>query len=288
VSAVILDGRALSRQRNQALKARVGELKRPPGLAVVLVGEDPASQVYVKRKGVVAERLGFVHRQVDLPAGTSLDAIQGVVHELNGAPEIDGILVQLPLPGGLDGRAVTECIDPDKDADGLTTASVGRLAQGRPLMRPCTPFGVMRLLEAGGIELSGRRACVVGRSNLVGRPMAMLLEQANATVTVCHSRTCDLEVLLRDSDVVVAAVGQPEMVRGSWIKPGATVVDVGIHRRADGSLVGDVAFAEVVEVAGAITPVPGGVGPMTIAMLMENTFRAAVRRQGASEALLPA
>ncbi len=288
MSAVILDGRALSRQRNQALKARVGELQRPPGLAVVLVGEDPASQVYVKRKGVVAERLGFVHRQVDLAASTSLDAIQSVVHQLNEAPEIDGILVQLPLPGGLDGRAVTECIDPDKDADGLTTASVGRLAQGRPLMRPCTPFGVMRLLEAGGIELSGRRACVIGRSNLVGRPMAMLLEQANATVTVCHSRTCDLEAVLRDSDLVVAAVGRPEMVRGSWIKPGATVVDVGIHRRDDGSLVGDVAFAEVVEVAGAITPVPGGVGPMTIAMLMENTFRAAVRRQGASEALLPA
>jgi methylenetetrahydrofolate dehydrogenase (NADP+)/methenyltetrahydrofolate cyclohydrolase len=287
VSARILDGRALGRARNKALRQRVPQLERPPGLAVVLVGEDPASQVYVKRKGVVAERLGFVHRQITLPADTELSFLRDEVRRLNRDPSIDGILVQLPLPNGLDGRAVTECIDPDKDADGLTTASVGRLAQGRPKMRPCTPFGVMRLLEQGGIELSGKRACVLGRSNLVGRPMAMLLEQANATVTVCHSRTCDLPTIVADSDVVVAAVGQPEMVRGEWIRPGATVIDVGIHRRDDGSLVGDVAFDEAVQVAGAITPVPGGVGPMTIAMLMENTFRAAVWRQGASESLLP-
>ena len=287
MSAQRLDGRALARKRNQALKARVPELERPPGLAVVLVGEDPASQVYVRRKGVVADRIGFHHVQVDIDAATPLEHIQAEVRRLNDDPAIDGILVQLPLPGGQDGRAVTECIAPAKDADGLTTASIGRLAQGRPLMRPCTPFGVMRLLAAGGIDPTGKRAVVIGRSNLVGRPMAMLLEQANATVTLCHSRTCDLPALVGQADIVVAAIGRAEHVRGSWLKPGSTVVDVGMNRLDDGRLVGDVAFDEAAEVAGAITPVPGGVGPMTIAMLMENTFRAAVLRQGASEALIP-
>lgn len=287
MSARVLDGRALARRCNQALKARVGSLERPPGLAVVLVGEDPASQVYVRKKGVVAERLGFVHRQIDLPADTPLAAIQQVVRDLNADAAIDGILVQLPLPGGLDGRAVTECIHPDKDADGLTTASIGRLAQGRPLARPCTPFGVMRLLGEAGVELQGARACVIGRSNLVGRPMAMLLEQANATVTLCHSRTRDVRSIVAASDIVVAAAGQPELVRGDWVKPGSVVIDVGIHRRGDG-LVGDVAYDEVAAVAGAVTPVPGGVGPMTIAMLMENTFRASAVRQGASLEGLPA
>lgn len=282
-----LDGRALAKSRNQALKALVPRLPRAPGLAVVLVGEDPASQVYVRRKGVVADRIGFRHVQVDLPADTDLPAIQQAVRELNDDEAIDGILVQLPLPAGRDGRKVTECIHPTKDADGLTTASIGRLAQGRPLMRPCTPFGVMRLLAAGEVVTSGKRAVVVGRSNLVGRPMAMLLEQANATVTVCHSRTCDLPGLLREADIVVAAIGRPEHVRGEWLKPGCTVVDVGMNRLDDGRLVGDVAFDEAARVAGAITPVPGGVGPMTIAMLMENTFRASVLRQGASEALIP-
>jgi len=288
VTATLLDGRKLARARNKALKQLVPQLERPPGLAVVLVGSDPASQVYVRRKGVVAERLGFHHVQVDLPADTSIEQIQQRVRALDADPAIDGILVQLPLPGGKDGRAVTECISPDKDADGLTSASVGRLAQGRPRMRPCTPFGVMRLLASGSIDPSGARAVVIGRSNLVGRPMAMLLEQANATVTVCHSRTRDLRSLVADADIVVAAIGRAEYVRGDWLKPGCTVIDVGMNRLDDGRLVGDVAFEEAVEVAGAITPVPGGVGPMTIAMLMENTFRAAVWRQGASGDLIPA
>lgn len=282
----LLDGRALSVARNKALKGRVGMLERAPGLAVILVGADPASEVYVRRKGVVAERLGFVHRQLNLPADVAQSVLNATIDTLNADPAIDGILLQLPLPAGLDSKAAVERIDPDKDADGLTAASMGRLLQGRPVMLPCTPLGVMRLLQAGGVELEGARACVVGRSVLVGRPMALLLEQANATVTVCHSRTRDLQSIVEQSDVVVAALGKPEAIPGAWIRPGAVVVDVGINRLADGRLVGDVDFEGASARAGAITPVPGGVGPMTIAMLMENTFRASVRRQGAPAAAL--
>jgi methylenetetrahydrofolate dehydrogenase (NADP+)/methenyltetrahydrofolate cyclohydrolase len=284
--SALLDGRALSRARNKALKARVPSLARPPGLAVVLVGEDPASEVYVRRKGVVADRLGFVHRQINLPADVAPAVLDATIDTLNADPDIDGILVQLPLPAGLDGKGVVERIDPDKDADGLTTASMGRLLQGRPVMVPCTPLGVMRLIASAGISLEGASACVIGRSVLVGRPMAVLLEQANATVTLCHSRTRDLEAIVGRSDVVVAAIGRPEAIPGAWIREGATVIDVGINRLDDGRLVGDVAFESAAARAGAITPVPGGVGPMTIAMLMENTFRAAVHRQGADPALL--
>lgn len=279
--AEILDGAALAKSWNQAVADRVRGLARPPGLAVVLVGEDPASQVYVKRKGQVAHRLGFHHVQVDLPATTPLDEIVATVRRLDDDPAIDGILVQLPLPGGLDGRRVTEHIDPAKDVDGLTTANVGALAQGRPRLVPCTPAGVLRLLRASGAALEGAEAVVIGRSNLFGRPMAMLLEQANATVTVAHSRTRDLPGVVRRAEIVVAAVGRARMVGADWIRDGAVVIDVGINRLDDGSLCGDVDYDAVLPRCRAITPVPGGVGPTTIAMLMANTLQAAEARQSA-------
>jgi methylenetetrahydrofolate dehydrogenase (NADP+)/methenyltetrahydrofolate cyclohydrolase len=279
VTARLLDGNALSRQLNQALRQRVLALPFTPGLAVVLVGSDPASQVYVSRKGVVAGRVGFLHRQIDLPAETTQERLLEVVAELNGDEAIDGILVQFPLPAHLDAHAVLDAIAPEKDCDGLSAVNLGRLTQGRPGLVACTPKGVMRLIAESGLNPSGRHAVVLGRSNIVGRPMALLLEQANATVTVCHSRTPDVAEVVRRSDLVVAAVGIPELVRGDWLKPGAVVIDVGVNRLADGRLVGDVAFDEAVEVASAVTPVPGGVGPMTIAMLMENTCEAAVARR---------
>lgn len=278
--ARILDGRALSRSLNKALKLeRVPTLERAPGLAVVLVGEDPASQVYVRRKGIVAERLGFVHRQIDLPADTPQEQVIAVVEELNGDESIDGILVQLPLPDSIDALAVLDRIRSDKDVDGICISSIGRLSQGRANLVACTPLGVMKLLGESGVELSGKDAVVIGRSNIVGRPMAMLLEQANCTVTLCHSRTRNLEAVIRRSDVVVAAIGRPKMIPGEWIKEGAVVIDVGVNRLEDGSLCGDVDYDSAAERAAAITPVPGGCGPMTIAMLMENTFRASAARQ---------
>lgn len=279
MTARILDGRALSKRLNKALKFDVVPgLERIPGLAVVLVGGDPASQVYVRRKGVVAERLGIHHRQINLPKDTTQQTVIAQVDALNADPQIDGILVQLPLPSHLDETAVMDRISPVKDVDGFTVSSSGRLAQGRPTFVPCTPLGVMRLLEMSEVDLSGKQACVIGRSNIVGRPMAMLLEQANCTVTVCHSRTRDLEKIVGESDVVVAAIGRPKMIPGAWIKPGAVVIDVGINRLEDGSLCGDVDTESAMERAGAITPVPGGVGPMTIAMLMHNTVEASRRR----------
>lgn len=282
MSATILDGRELAKAWNKALAGRVGQLPRRPGLAVILVGSDPGSQVYVRKKGEVAERLGFVHRQIDLPAESSLDTIFQTIDALNADDTIDGILLQLPLPGGLDGRIATERIRPDKDVDGLTTANSGALAQGRPLLVPCTPQGVMRLLAHAGLALEGTEAVVIGRSNLFGRPMAMLLEQANATVTLAHSRTRDLRAVVQRAELVVAAVGRPEMVRADWVRDGAVVIDVGMNRLPDGRLMGDVAYDEVLPKARAITPVPGGVGPTTIAMLMANTFRASALRQGIS------
>jgi len=283
MTASRMDGRALSKQLNKALKARVASWTQRPGLAVVLVGSDPASQVYVRRKGVVAERIGFSHRQIDLPVDVDLDTVLATLAELNADPTVDGILVQLPLPKHLNEFEVVQAIDPAKDVDGLTLHNVGRLAQGMPSLVACTPQGVMELLAAQGVELSGKRAVVIGRSNIVGRPMAMLLEQANATVTVCHSRTADLPGEVGRADVVVAAVGRPEMVRGEWLKSGAVVIDVGINRLADGRLVGDAHYDSCAEVASAITPVPGGVGPMTIAMLMANTAKAAVARRQADQ-----
>ena len=284
MSARILDGAALGRAVQASIAAQVAGLPRKPGLAVVLVGADPASQVYVRRKGQVADQLGYLHRQIDLAAGASRAEILDVVHGLSEDPEVDGILVQFPLPRRDDELAVLDALPPEKDVDGFTRASMGLLAQGRPQLVACTPKGVMRLLAHGEVELAGKHAVVIGRSNIVGRPMAMLLEQANATVTVCHSRTPDVARHCREADVVIAAVGRPEMVRGAWIKPGAAVIDVGMNRlpSADGKgrLVGDVAYDEAAAVAGAITPVPGGVGPMTIAMLMENTLQAARARLG--------
>lgn len=280
MAATLLDGSALGKRLNKDLKRRAARLPRPPGLAVILVGADPASQVYVGRKGVVAGRIGFAHQQIDLPADTSQQALEAEVDRLATDDAVDGILVQMPLPGDLDASAVMDRIPAHKDVDGFTPPNTGLLSQGRAHLIACTPLGVMRLLEDAGVPLSGKQAVVIGRSNIVGRPQAMLLEQANCTVTVCHSRTPDVAAHVGRADVVVAAVGRAEMVRGDWVKPGAAVIDVGMNRLDDGRLVGDVAFDEVVEVAGWLTPVPGGVGPMTIAMLMENTYRAACAHQG--------
>jgi methylenetetrahydrofolate dehydrogenase (NADP+)/methenyltetrahydrofolate cyclohydrolase len=279
VSAALLDGKALAKRLNQEIvRPRAAALSRPPGLAVVLVGEDPASKVYVGRKGEVAARLGFHHRQITLPADTSEAALLAIVDALNEDPVIDGVLVQLPLPKHIDATRVLDRVSPDKDVDGFHPENAGRLSQGRPRFVPCTPFGVMRLLDDVKIPLAGRRALVVGRSNIVGRPMAQLLEQANATVTLAHSRTADLAGLVRQSEIVVAAIGRAEHIQGDWIQDGAVVVDVGMNRLEDGRLVGDVAFDAAAERAAWITPVPGGVGPMTIAMLMQSTLLSAERR----------
>lgn len=274
-----MDGRALAREMNIALKQTVADLEHRPGLAVVLVGEDPASQVYVRRKGVVAERLGIRHQQIDLDADVSMETLLATIDRLNEDPQVDGILVQLPLPKHLDANVVTDRIRADKDADGLHPLNVGQLGQGRPGLIPCTPHGVMLLLERTGVSLEGLHAVVLGRSNIVGRPMAMLLEQANCTVTVCHSRTRGVKDIVRTADVLVVAIGRPESVRGDWVKPGAVVVDVGINRLDDGRLVGDVAYDEAMQHADWVTPVPGGVGPMTIAMLMRNTVQASQTRR---------
>lgn len=280
MTATLLDGRAISKRLNAALAERVEAMPRPPGLAVILVGSDPASQVYVRRKGKVAERIGFVHQQHDLSPQVSQAELLDKVAAVAADPSIDGLLVQLPLPGHLDATAVMDAVPTSHDVDGFTPPNTGLLSQGRANLVACTPLGIMRLLQEADIALSGLEAVVIGRSNIVGRPMAMLLEQAGCTVTVCHSRTRDVAEHCRRADVVVAAVGVAEMIRGDWIKHGATVIDVGMNRLHDGRLVGDVAFDEVRKVAGAVTPVPGGVGPMTIAMLMENTWRASCRAQG--------
>jgi len=277
--AQILDGRTLARDSLLALKSRIAALPRPPGLAVIKVGEDPASAIYVRRKTRRAHRLGLYQPDgMHLPEETTQEVLLERIAALNTDSRIDGILVQLPLPAHIDSRRVLASIAPDKDVDGFHAINVGRLAQGQrsdDLMIACTPKGAMRLLQMSGVNLSGAEAVVVGRSNIVGRPMAWMLEQSNATVTVCHSRTVNLQSHIKRADVVVAAVGRPEMIRGSWIRPGAVVIDVGINRREDGSICGDVEFDVAVKRASAITPVPGGVGPMTIAMLMENTVIAA-------------
>ncbi|MCB9746343.1 MAG: bifunctional methylenetetrahydrofolate dehydrogenase/methenyltetrahydrofolate cyclohydrolase FolD [Alphaproteobacteria bacterium] len=278
----LLDGRALSRALNQgSVKPQAAALPRPPGLAVVLVGEDPASQVYVKRKGLVAGRLGFHHVQHTRPADTTQEELRALIDSLNADDAVDGILVQLPLPRHLDATELLDRIDPAKDVDGFHPVNVGRVAQGREGFVPCTPLGVMRMLEASELPLSGKEAVVVGRSNIVGRPMARLLEQSGCTVTVCHSRTRDLEAHVRRAEVLVVAIGRPEAIPGEWVREGAVVIDVGINRKDDGSLCGDVDFEGARVRAGWITPVPGGVGPMTIAMLMENTLTSAKKRLGA-------
>jgi methylenetetrahydrofolate dehydrogenase (NADP+)/methenyltetrahydrofolate cyclohydrolase len=276
--ARILDGRQLARESLLALRPRIRALARPPGLAVVRVGEDPASEIYVRHKNTRAEKLGFYQTEdLHFPATVTQARLLEVISTLNADARVDGILVQLPLPGHIDTTVVLATIDPGKDVDGFHEVNAGRLAQGRQegLLIPCTPKGAMRLIESSGFETKGAEAVVIGRSNIVGRPMAWLLEQANATVTVCHSRTLNVSGHVKRADIVVAAVGRPHVIKGSWIRPGAVVIDVGINRLEDGQIVGDVEYDIAVKRAGAITPVPGGVGPMTIAMLMENTVLAA-------------
>ena len=280
MTARVIDGRAVAAAMRTVLAARVAALPFQPGLAVVLVGDDPASSVYVRTKDRAAAAAGIAASTIRLPADTTEAALLAEVARLNADPAVDGILVQLPLPRGIRAAVVIDLIDPAKDVDGFNPQNAGLLAVGRPAMVPCTPLGVMKLLEAAGVVPAGQRALVLGRSTIVGRPLAALLTAADATVTVAHSRTHDLAAECRRADIVVAAIGRAEMVRGDWIAPGATVIDVGINRLADGRLVGDVAFAECAAVAGAITPVPGGVGPMTIACLLENTVTAALRRRG--------
>ena len=278
-AAHIIDGKAIAAVLRAEVAARVRAAGFTPGLAVILVGEDPASSVYVRTKDRAAREAGIDARTIRLGAETSQAHLLETIRALNDDPAIDGILVQLPLPRAIDPRAVIEAIDPAKDVDGFHPLNVGHLADGRPALVPCTPLGVMKLLHAAGIETAGARAVVLGRSAIVGRPMARLLLAADATVTIAHSRTRDLPGECRRADILVAAVGRPEMVKADWIQPGATVIDVGINRLPDGRLVGDVAFNACAAVAGAITPVPGGVGPMTVACLLENTLTAALRRR---------
>ncbi len=283
MAARIIDGKALAQRIRNGLADEAKVLTArgaQPGLAVVLVGEDPASQVYVRNKTKACVEAGFRTFDHKLPADLSEAALLELVGRLNADRDVDGILVQLPLPKHIDSKRVLLAIDPGKDVDGFHPENLGRLMLGEPRFVACTPFGVMKLLEEAGTVLAGASAVVVGRSNIVGKPMSMLLLQADATVTVCHSKTRDLPAVVRSADVLVAAVGRGEMIKGDWIKPGATVIDVGTNRKADGKLCGDVEFATAVERAGAITPVPGGVGPMTIAMLLSNTLLSARRRAG--------
>ena len=285
MTAQIIDGKAVAArvldEVASRVRARMANGARAPALATVLVGGDPASQVYVRNKREACRKTGIRSVPLELPADTLREQLMAEIDRLNADPEVDGILVQLPLPGHLDSDSVIERIHPDKDVDGFHPYNLGRLAQKRQhttaLLRPCTPYGVMKLLESAGVELRGARAVVVGASNIVGRPMALELLLADATVTVCNSKTRDLAGLVAQADIVVAGVGKPGFVKGEWIKPGAAVIDVGINRLPDGNLAGDVEFEVAKARAAFITPVPGGVGPMTVAMLMHNTLTACER-----------
>jgi len=281
MTARIIDGKAVAERHNAALRERVGARvaagKPQPGLAVVLLGTDAASQVYVRNKRRATEAAGMLSIEHDLPEATSEEALLALIDELNVDPTVHGILVQLPLPAHVDPERVTERIDPRKDVDGFHPYNIGRLVLKRPLLRPCTPYGCMRLLEETGESLVGKHAVIIGQSNIVGRPMALELLMARCTVTVCHSATRDLPGLVRQADIVVAGVGKARFVQGDWIKPGAIVIDVGINRLPDGKLCGDVDFESAAARAAWITPVPGGVGPMTIAMLLGNALAAAER-----------
>ena len=282
MTAAIIDGKAFAaglRARIATEVAALADRGIKPGLAVVLVGEDPASQVYVRSKGRMTVEVGMASFEHRLPETTPEAELLALIGRLNADPAVNGILVQLPLPRHMDEAAVINAISPEKDVDGFHILNVGRLATGQKAMVPCTPLGCLMLLRDRLGDLAGKRAVVIGRSNIVGKPMAQLLLRDNATVTVAHSRTADLPVLCREADILVAAVGRAEFVKGDWIKPGATVIDVGINRTEAG-LVGDVDFASALPVAGAITPVPGGVGPMTIACLLANTLTATARANG--------
>lgn len=279
--AEIIDGKKIALECRAAIKERVTEFTEkkgyPPGLGVILVGENAASKVYVKNKEIACKKAGIKSHHNALPAECSQGKLEETIDRLNDDPHVHGILLQLPLPGDLPGDEMLRRIRPEKDADGFHPMSAGLLAVGQPQYVPCTPKGVMVLLEKTGIDLSGKEAVVVGRSNIVGKPMAQLLLAQSATVTMTHSRTKDLAAHVARADVLVAAVGVPEMIRGEWIKPGATVIDVGMNRKEDGSLCGDVHYESAFERAAWITPVPGGVGPMTVAMLLQNTVDGAFR-----------
>lgn len=282
-AATLIDGKATSQTIRDEIQTQVTALKAhgiAPGLAVVLVGEDPASQVYVRNKDRAAQNVGIRAETHRLPATTTQAELLALVDALNADQAVHGILVQLPLPKGLDEMEVVRRIDPAKDVDGLHPANVAALVMGEPGLFPCTPAGCIELCDRYGIALEGKHAVVIGRSMLVGKPVAQMLLARNATVTIAHSRTANLAEVCRSADVIVAAVGRLGLVRGDWVKPGAAVIDVGINRKDDGKLAGDVAFDEVVDVAGAVTPVPGGVGPMTIALLLSNTVLAAKRQAG--------
>jgi methylenetetrahydrofolate dehydrogenase (NADP+) / methenyltetrahydrofolate cyclohydrolase len=278
MTATIIDGRAVAARVRSGVAQQVAEFTghtgRPPGLATILVGDDPASAIYVANKRTACAEAGIADRHRRLPADTSQAEVSELIEACNHDPEVSGILLQLPLPEGLDAASLTGLISPEKDVDGLTPISAGRLVQGTPGLRPCTPLGVIELLDAYGVELEGADAVVVGRSDLVGKPLAALLLARNATVTVCHSRTRDLASVCSRADVLIAAVGVPRLLGAEYVKPGAAVIDVGINRTEDG-LRGDVDFEPAAARAGLITPVPGGVGPMTIAMLLRNTVTAA-------------
>ncbi len=278
--ANIIDGNKIAQDIRNEVRQRALELKEQqeiiPGLAVVLVGEDPASQVYVGRKAKACAEVGFISREYKLPAATDEEKLLKIIHKLNKDKSIHGILVQLPLPKHISTENVIAAIDPNKDVDGFHPYNVGGLVTGTPQFVPCTPRGIMEMLARTGIELAGKEAVVVGRSNIVGKPIALLLLAQNATVTMCHSKTKDLPTVTGRADVLIAAIGKPHMIKANMVKEGAVVIDVGVNRLENGKLAGDVAFDEVAAKASYITPVPGGVGPMTIAMLMQNTLDAAL------------
>jgi methylenetetrahydrofolate dehydrogenase (NADP+)/methenyltetrahydrofolate cyclohydrolase len=288
MTASIIDGKAIAHQFREELKVRVARVKDlglTPGLAVVIVGDDPASKVYVRNKALACAAIGMHSEVHAMSADTSQAHLIQFVKTLNADDAIHGILVQLPLPNRMDSRAVIEAIAPEKDVDGFHYQNVGSLVVGESAFYPCTPWGVMKMLEHEGVAVEGANAVVVGRSNIVGKPMALLLINAGATVTVCHSKTRDLAAMTRQADILVAAVGRARMIKAPMVKPGATVIDVGINRLPDGTLAGDVDFDTVKEVASRITPVPGGVGPMTIAMLLGNTVKSAERVAGVAASM---
>ena len=277
---IIMDGKALAAKVKREVRAEAEGLPRRPGLAVIIVGDDPASRVYVNSKRKDCEDCGFLSEEYALPAGTKQEELIALIEKLNGREEIDGILCQLPLPKGLDEEAVLMAISPSKDVDGFHPMNMGALLVGKEGFLPCTPYGIMEMLHEYGIDPKGKRCVVIGRSNIVGKPMALLLLQEHGTVTICHSRTQDLAAVCREADILVAAVGKVDMVTADMVKPGAVVVDVAMNRDENGKLCGDVDYPAVKEIASAITPVPGGVGPMTRAMLMKNTLIAAKSHLG--------
>ena len=281
MTAQLIDGKALALSLREGIAQEVSHLRNKtgvkPGLAAVLVGDDPASAVYVRNKKIACEKAGLYPQEHLLPASTTQEALLALIHQLNADPKIHGILVQLPLPAHIESKAILQAVSPDKDADGFHPVNVGRLVEGDPVFVPCTPKGVIHMINSTGLDISGKRAVVIGRSNIVGKPVAMLLLHRHATVTICHSRTKNLPSVVREADIVIAAIGRPLFVTPDMVKEGAVVIDVGINRLDNGKLVGDVDFDRVKERAGWITPVPGGVGPMTIAMLLQNTLESAKR-----------